>query len=195
MPFSPVKPKNTRRSRKHFVNKNATTKLDLSSPLKNHTSAKRQHTSYELLDKFNRKTYLSWKGRCLAERKELGIGKSQQMNTLFRFWSVNLRNHFNRSMYGEFKSLALEDSKEGDNYGLQCLFRYYSYGLEKEFRMNVFVDFQELVLERYLQSKDLYGVEKLRAFVTYYKGDIPSMKHEVQEILNEYPTLDCFKKN
>lgn len=157
-----------------------------------------QHPSYELLEEngFTEIKYEKFHDRCIQERTEKGVGLSEEMNTLFRFWCYFLRDHFEEVMYDDFKKYALDDSEQGYHYGIECLFRFFSYGLESHFDAKLYREFEEYVLLDH-KGGHLYGLEKFWAYHHYHglpKDCGFEMHPDLKKLLEtEFKTIDDFK--
>ncbi|KAH0787636.1 la-related protein 1B-like [Histomonas meleagridis] len=154
------------------------------------------HISHELMADgfFVEAKYIQFKEKAVAERARLGIGQSSEMNSLYCFWCFYLREHFDAEMYQEFLTFAREDYSSNSHYGMECFFRFASYGLEIFWNEDVFKDFESEALRTYRRN-DLYGMEKLKAFLVNQKYDFPiPVTAEVQAILDKYPTPKSFRE-
>ena len=74
----------------------------------------------------HRFSYLDLRTKALQERRAASNGTCPyDMVVLYQFWSHFLVRNFNMSMYNEFRSLAFDDKKHGNDQGLTNLVNFY----------------------------------------------------------------------
>ena len=76
--------------------------------------------------------YTDVRARALRSRESSAASETHHdMKVLYEFWAHFLVRNFNRNMYAEFRSYALEDAQKKAAVGLEQLSRYYDQVLGK----------------------------------------------------------------
>ncbi|KAK7817698.1 la-related protein 1a [Quercus suber] len=132
-----------------------------------------QHPSHQLLEEngFKQQKYLKFHKRCLSDRKKLGIGCSEEMNTLYRFWSYFLRNiyglekEFREDLYQDFEQLTLDFYHKGNLYGLEKYWAFHHYGglRDRKEPLKRDPELDRLLREEYCSLGDFRAKEKANA--------------------------------
>ena len=126
--------------------------------------------------------------RAFAQRSSNGPGCSPLVSSLYYFWEHRLQHKFNRTMYVDFKSLAVEDKLAGYAEGLEALFRFYRGSLQQLFREKVFQDFAYLVAI-HGQNPQCNGMDCLLSYLQHRSSATEPTKTAVRRILAHYPWL------
>ena len=125
----------------------------------------------ELLRFYLYHKYLRFRDRALAERRDLGAGRSPLVSSLYKFWLERLQHKFNRQMYQTFKETAMEDAALArSREGMETLYLFLRRSLLKLYRERVFRDFIYLVGSELHQ--DSFGLEQLWHFLRERNEDV-----------------------
>lgn len=97
------------------------------------------------------------------QRAATGCQRTNDLSTLYKFWSHVLVNNFKLSMYKDFKHVALEDADAGERFGIEELFKYYGRSFRDRYALgyNIMSDFVNLVRADSKHGQKL-GMEKLK---------------------------------
>ncbi|XVF05659.1 hypothetical protein REPUB_Repub05bG0191700 [Reevesia pubescens] len=117
-----------------------------------------QHPSHQLLEEngFKQQKYLKFHKRCLSDRKKLGIGCSEEMNSLY---SYGLEKKYQDDLYKDFEQLTLDFYHKGNLYGLEKYWAFHHFRDQKE-PLKKHPELDSLLKEEYRRLQDFRVKEK-----------------------------------